>query len=123
MIECETYPEQGILLVRPESPLEEADFGKLSHFVDSLLANGSHLNGLMIHTESFPGWESFTALLRHLRFIREHQQYIERVAVVTDDIQGLVPEIAGHFVDAEVRRFDYEEKTEAMQWLQHGQSA
>jgi hypothetical protein len=38
----------------------------------------------MIRTESFPGWESFGALVSHLKFVADHHRQIERIAAVTD---------------------------------------
>jgi hypothetical protein len=38
----------------------------------------------MIHTESFPGWESFGAFVSHLKFVGDHHRQIERIAAVTN---------------------------------------
>ena len=65
----------------------------------------------MVYTKSFPGWESFGALVSHLKFVADHHQKIERVAAVTDSgFLNIMPRIADHFVHAKVRHFNFEEK-------------
>ena len=39
------------------------------------------LTGLLIEARSFPGWDSFGALIQHLKFLRDHHRKIDRVAV------------------------------------------
>ncbi|MFZ4702667.1 MAG: STAS/SEC14 domain-containing protein [Candidatus Methylumidiphilus sp.] len=60
---------------------------------------------------SFPGWSDFAALLSHLKFVKNHQQHIAKVAAVTDSgFLSIMPSIASHFVHAQVRHFDYGDK-------------
>lgn len=40
----------------------------------------------MIQAGSFPGWESFAALVSHMRFVRDHHRSIGKVAAVSDSI-------------------------------------
>jgi hypothetical protein len=76
----------------------------------------------MIHSESFPGWESFGALVSHLRFVADHHRQIERIAAVTDSwpLEN-IPRIARHFVQAKIKRFDLCEKDRALKWFETGQ--
>jgi hypothetical protein len=75
----------------------------------------------LIHAKSFPGWKDFGALLAHLRFLKEHLRRIEKVAVVADGaIANIMPNLANHFVHAQVQHFNLTREDAAWDWL--GQS-
>jgi hypothetical protein len=121
MIHFELMRDRGILVVTPIGPLEKADFELLAKEVDPYIAAQGKLAGLMVYTKSFPGWESFGALVSHLKFVGGHQQKIERVAAVTDSgFLAIVPRIVDHFVHAEVKHFDFDDKERALAWLETG---
>jgi len=123
MLDHELMPGEGILIVTPEGPLEAADFEKLAGEVDPYIEEKGRLNGLMIYVRSFPGWDDFAALLSHIRFVRNHHQKIGKVAAVTDaGFLSILPRVAGHFVRAEVRHFDYGDREAALDWLKAGNS-
>jgi hypothetical protein len=108
----------GILMLEPEGHLSAADFAELTRVVDQYLYAHGRLNGLLIEAASFPGWEDFTALVSHLRFIRDHHRKIRRIAVVTDSkVLTLGPKLASHFVSAEVQTFPGAQRAVALQWL------
>jgi len=72
----------------------------------------------LIHAKAFPGWKDFSALLAHLKFIRKHHQKIEQVAIVADGgFATVMPNIASHFVHAQVRHFDLDREDAAWDWL------
>jgi tRNA U38,U39,U40 pseudouridine synthase TruA len=118
MIQFELLPEKGIVIVTPTSPLEKTDFENLARAVDPLIESQGKLNGLMIYAEAFPGWKDFGALVSHLKFVKDHHRHIQKVAAVTDSgFLSIVPLVAKHFVSAEVRHFDYQDKDKALAWL------
>lgn len=87
----------------------------------AFLESKGKLAGLTICAKSFPGWESFGALVSHLKFVADHHRRIERIAAVTDSgFLKIVPRIASHFVQAKIRHFDFEEKDRALAWLETG---
>jgi len=121
MIHFELLRERKILLITPEGPLEKADFERLASAVDPFIASKGKLTGLLIYTKSFPGWESFGAFVSHLKFVADHHRQIERIAAVTDSgFLKIMPRIADHFVSAQVRHFDFEQKDRALAWLETG---
>jgi hypothetical protein len=123
MIHHELLREPGILVVTPEGPLQQADFEALAHIVDPFIESQGELHGLLIHTESFPGWADFAALLSHLKFVKDHHRHIAKVAAVTDSgFLTIMPAIVGHFVHAQVRHFDYADKEKALAWLRGEES-
>ncbi len=121
MLKSELLRAEGILIVTPEGRLESADFERVAGEVDPHIEEKGKLHGLMIHAESFPGWSDFSALISHLKFIKDHHRNVERVAAVTDSgFLSIMPRIADHFVSAEVRHFDYNDKEAALAWLETG---
>jgi len=118
MIQYELNRADGILIVTPIGPLEAADFVKLVREVDPYIEEKGKLNGLMIYTKSFPGWENFAAFLSHIKFVKNHHQKIRKIAAVTEGgFLAIMQQVANHFVQAEVRHFDYSEKDIALKWL------
>lgn len=108
----------GILSLEPSGPLQSSDFEALAREVDPYIEKNGSLNGLLIHAPSFPGWVDFAAFLSHIRFVKSHQHYIKRIAAVSDSgILSVLPDIAKHFVQAEIRHFDYADHDVALAWL------
>jgi hypothetical protein len=121
MINAKLMRDKGILTIAPVDKLETADFERLRLLVDPYLEKRGELTGLLIDAETFFGWEDFSSMLSHIRFVRNYEQKIERVAVVTDKAYlAIVPLLADYFVAADVRHFDYEDRDEALNWLQTG---
>jgi hypothetical protein len=121
MIQYELLREQGILILRPQTALQADDFAALARVVDPYLEQHGDLRGLLIDAPSFPGWDDFSALLSHLRFVRDHHRRIKRIAVVSDStFLSVAPKIASHFVSAQLRTFDAADRAAALAWLQAG---
>jgi hypothetical protein len=118
MLEYSILRPEGILLLKPDASLSKEDFAGLSASVDSYLADHASLHGVLIHAKAFPGWENFAGFIAHIRFIRSHQQKIERVALVTDsDVASVGEAIAKHFTAAEIKRFPFSDYEKALDWL------
>jgi hypothetical protein len=118
MLSTEWLLKEKILILRPQGKLAAEDFARLANEVDPYLEDAGELNGLLIETESFPGWHDFAALLSHWRFVKAHHQKIRKVAAVTDSgFLAILPAVASHFIKAEVKHFAYHDKQVALQWL------
>lgn len=118
MIEAKLFREEGVVEVLPSGALKAVDFEQLAALVDPFIEAKGELKGLMIVAERFPGWDSLGALIEHVRFVREHQKLIRRVATVSDGATlTILPLLAKHFVKAEVRHFPFAERDAAMDWL------
>jgi SpoIIAA-like len=118
MIESSLDTAQSILYVHPKSALAEADFVKLAEKVDPYIEASGGLRGLIIEAPAFPGWESFGALVAHVRFVRDHHRRIGKIALVTDSAIGNVAEhLASHFVAAQIKHFSAAEIGAAQQWI------
>jgi hypothetical protein len=64
--------------------LSADDFREIARVLDPYIREKGKLTGLLIQAKSFPGWESFGALLQHMKFVHDHHRKIDRVAAVTD---------------------------------------
>jgi SpoIIAA-like len=118
MIKSELLKDKGVLIVSPAGPLARSDFEHLAKEIDPYIEKNGRLHGLMVYAESFPGWADFAALLSHLKFVKDRQSKIEKVAAVSDSgFLKIMASIAGHFVKAEVKHFDYDDKHKALEWL------
>lgn len=118
MLQYELHRADGILILKPSEALETADFEILVREVDPYIEENGKLNGLMIYTKSFPGWENFAAFLSHIKFVKNHHRKVKKLAAVTESgFLSIMPHVAKHFVQAEIRHFDYKDKDAALNWL------
>jgi hypothetical protein len=120
MINAQLLPD-GVLIVSPTGELQAVDFERMRLLTDPYIDEHGDLKGLLIDAESFPSWENFSSMLSHIRFVRDYQEKIERVAAVTDNgFLAILPMVADHFVAAEVRHYDYQDRDRALTWLSTG---
>ena len=121
MLSHDLRRDDGILVLKPEGPLEAADFDTLAAHVDAYLEQNGVLHGVLIESKTFPGWKDFSALLAHLKFVKGHHRRIEKVAVVAGGgFANVMPHMASHFIKAEVRQFDPSHQDAAWKWLTSG---
>jgi SpoIIAA-like len=114
-------PDSGVLVVEVTQALRSQDFDAIALTADTWIEAHGRLHGLVIHAKAFPGWENLGALMRHIRFVRDHQRKITRVAVSADSkLASIVPHIGEHFVKAEVRAFGYDDLEQAIAWAGSG---
>jgi hypothetical protein len=118
MLNHELLRDEGVLILRPQGPLEASDFTSLASVVDPYIQEHGTLRGIMVDAPSFPGWDSLAALISHLRFVRDHHRLIGKIAAVSDSpVLSVAPQLAKHFVKAEVRHFNSSERPTALAWL------
>lgn len=118
MIDYHLDPATAVLTIRPESALQKSDFAELATAVDPQIEEHGDLNGLIVEAPRFPGWDSFGALVTHLRFVRDHHKHVKKIAVVTDSHLGDVAEhLASHFISADIRHFPADDLDEARRWV------
>lgn len=118
MLHIDLDKEAGLAIVQPEGPLSEGDFDAVASVIDPHLEGNGKLNGLIICTKDFPGWSSFGAMLKHFKFVKDHQHKLSHIALVTDSAIGdLAEKVAGHFISADVRHFPYSQVADARSWI------
>lgn len=118
MLDYSVMRPEGILVLKPRSPLSKEDFAGLSAAVDAYLSDHAKLHGVLIQSKGFPGWENFGGFSAHMHFVHDHQKKVERVAVVTDSpIAAIAESLGRHFTSAEVRHFPFPDHAQALDWL------
>ena len=118
MLDHELRREEGLLVIRPRGPLQADDFTALATVVDPYIEAHGKLRGIMLEASSFPGWDSFAALASHLRFVRDHHRLVGKIAAVSDSpVFSVAPQLASHFVKAEIRHFPVKDRDAALAWL------
>ena len=110
--------QNALALLEPHGALTADDFKHAAQVIDPYLAEaGKKLNGIVIHAQRFPGWDSFGAFAGHLKFVRAHEKEIQRVALATDiEVAPYVRPIAQHFIGAEIKVFKFAEFEQAKVW-------
>lgn len=110
-------PALGVMVIEVKAAPLPSDLDELKLTADAWLHASGELHALVIHAREFPGWESFTGLLKHLHFARGHHLELERIALATDTrLATWAPELDQHFAQAEVKHFAYEDLPGAINW-------
>jgi len=122
MIKVDLLRDKSIAVISPQGALKAGDFQAAAQTVDPFIAEHGKLKGVLIDAPAFDGWNSFGALIEHLKFVRDHQRQVERVAAVTDSaFLRIAPKIAEHFARPEIRVFGRNEMSQALHWLETGE--
>ena len=117
-MQIELDKELNIAIVSPSDALSENDFKEIAKVIDPQITEVGKLNGLVIHTQSFPGWESITSMISHFKFVNNHHAKISKVALVSDSkLTGVMEKVAPHFVSAKIQTFSYDNLNEAKTWV------
>ncbi|WP_252176239.1 STAS/SEC14 domain-containing protein [Endozoicomonas sp. 4G] len=118
MLSIEMDRKTGIALMEPHGPLSKEDFVSAARQIDPFIEERGGLAGLIVHTDHFPGWESFRALVSHIRFVKNHHKHLRKIAIVTNAKEGdLREKMASHFIAAKIRHFRYEQMEAAKLWI------
>jgi len=114
--------DRAVLLIEPNGVLRAEDFDAISAAVDVWIESTDRpLRGVVVHARAFPGWENLGSFLRHVRFIRDHHRRVQRVALATDAaLAGVATNLADHFTQATIKRYDYEDSDCAIAWASGG---
>jgi hypothetical protein len=121
MIKIELLRDKGIAVVSPQGPLEVEDFRGIARVVDPFIAEKGKLSGVLVDAPTFPGWESFAALIEHMKFVHNHHRSVDRLAAVSDSaFLRVAPRIAEHLAHPEIKVFNAGEKDRALKWLETG---
>ena len=106
-------------IIEPQGPLCKDDFLEIARQIDPVIERDGQLEGLIIKTREFPGWEGLSDVIEHFRFVKNHHQVIKKIALVTDAKVGeIFPSIVGHFVKAEVKHFEFDDYEAAVDWVE-----
>jgi len=116
MIKTELISGNALKIVAPEK-LGAGDFAKIAPQVDSLISQHGKIR-LLIDASGFKGWENIATFENHAGFVKNHQQRVERIAVmVSHDWQHWLIGAVRIFLHPDVRAYDKNQESEALQWI------
>lgn len=105
--------------VRIELPdhLAADDFARLAPQLDGIIQKQGKIR-LLIDATRFHGWDGLAAFEHHIGFVKDHQQKIERIAVVAaQDWQHWLIGAVRVLVHPQVQAFDQSHERDALQWI------
>lgn len=116
MIRFEPISASAMKVV-PSDKLTVADFRLLGPQIDALIDRSGRIR-LLIDATQFGGWENFKAFEIHTGFVKTHQMYVERLAVITGHAwQHWLVDTLRMFLHPEAKAFERGQEGEAMQWI------
>jgi hypothetical protein len=113
--------DTGILVLEPaaDKALSEDDFEAVGKTIEDYLKSHERLRGILLHSRHFPGWQGVGALFAHLKFVSSVHAKIGKVAIVTNSPLGsFADHVLNPLLLAKLRKFDYDQRDQAMAWLQ-----
>jgi hypothetical protein len=121
MIKTKIISDNILRITAPEK-LKADDFRQIAPQVDSMISRYGK-SRLLIDASGFNGWEDIAAFGNHAGFIKSHQQKVDRIAViVAHNWQHWLIGAVRVFLHPEVRAYDKDRESEALQWIVSGES-
>lgn len=118
MLKIDINEIENYIIIKPNGKLSEDDFAALTNAVDDYINTHDKVPSLVIQADRFPHWEKFKAFTSHLKFVKDAQKIIPKVAIVSDNkVLAVLPTLAQHFVKATVRHFPDLKMEQALEWV------
>jgi hypothetical protein len=116
MIRIEVISTNALRITMPER-LKADDFRQIAPEIDSLISQHGQIR-LLIDASGFNGWENIAAFEKHAGFVKNHQQKIERIAVIAaHDWQHWLIGAVRMFLHPDVKAYDKSHESEALKWV------
>lgn len=118
MLDIDLDQKTGVATLTPHAALSAEDFASAAKTLDPYIESHGKIAGIIIRAQHFPGWNSFSALIAHLKFVQSHHREVARVALCCDDktLTHVAGTLAPHFVKAEIHTFAFDEFEQAKRW-------
>jgi hypothetical protein len=115
---------RNVLIVEPAGALFEEDLFDLGQCIGEYIDEREAIPSLVLHATRFHGWKDLSALMHHLRLVRDHHRLIPKVAIVSDGAaMSMVPKLANQFVVTKLQHFSEQRLEEAKSWAADGTHA
>jgi hypothetical protein len=116
MIKTEIISANALKIMVPVK-LQADDFDQIAPQIDSLISQHGKIR-LLIDASGFNGWENIAAFENHAGCIKNHQQKVERIAIIAaHDWQHWLIGAVRMFLHPEVRTYDKSHENDALQWI------
>jgi len=108
---------QSAFRVAASGQLTADDFRLLAPQVDAMIDRRRPVRAL-VDASGFEGWENFKAFELHAGFVKTHQMYVQRLAVIAGrDWQEWLVETLRMFLHPDAKAFDPTQEGEAVRWI------
>jgi SpoIIAA-like len=116
MIRLEPISAAAMKVV-PSEKLTVADFRQLGPQIDAMIDRSGRIRVVVDVTE-FGGWENLKAFEIHAGFVKTHQMYVERLALIAGhDWQDWLVDTLRMFLHPQAKAFEKRHEGEAMRWI------
>ncbi len=116
MINTEIISGNILRIIAPDK-LKADDFRQISPQIDAIISQFGKIR-LLIDGSGFNGWENIGAFENHAEFIKDHQEKIERIALIAGhEWQHWLIGAVRIFLHPEVRAYDKRQESEALHWI------
>jgi hypothetical protein len=118
MVEINVLADEGVIEVTVHGKLEAVDLESIASKADEVIAEEGGIKGLVLNIAEFSGWDSLHTFLEHMKIIKGHHKFVERIAAVGDaSWQKLLPNLTSLFIKADVRTFNVTQIEAAQKWV------
>jgi len=98
--------------------LGENDFHDIAPQIDSIIGRFGQVR-LLIDATGFNGWANVAAFENHVRFIKDHQAKVDRIAVIAGhEWQHWLVGAVRILLHPDVRAYDRTQDDEALRWIE-----
>ena len=116
MIKIEPVSNNVLRITAPRK-LQADDFQQIAPQVDSVISRHGKVR-LLIDATAFDGWENVAAVENHAGFVKDHQQNVDRIAIIiAHDWQRWLVGAVKLFLHPQVRAYDEGHEGEARRWI------
>jgi hypothetical protein len=116
MLQAEMISANALKITAPPK-LKADDFHDFAKLVDPLIAQHGKIR-FLIDATSFHGWETISAFEAHAGFVKDHQQHVERVAIIAGhEWQHWLVGLAKLFLRPEIKAYDAFHSASALEWI------
>jgi hypothetical protein len=110
-------PAENLVEATVTGKITADDITNLQSIAEKLIAQHGKLK-ILANATKFEGWENIAAMEKHITFVKNHQQYVEKVAVIAGYLwQHWFAAAMRLLLTPEIKVFESEEKEEARKWL------
>jgi energy-converting hydrogenase Eha subunit G len=116
MIKTEIISTNVLQIIVPDK-LQAEDFRQLAPQIDTIISQYGKIR-LLIDASGFNGWENMAAFKNHVRFIKDRQKKVERIAAIAGHSwQHWLIGTARMFLHPEIEVYNKGRESDALQWI------
>lgn len=109
----------NLIALTVDGKISYEDIASLQPIADKLIAQHGKIR-LLANASKFEGWDSIGAMEKHMNFVKDHQEYVEKVAVITGHFwQEWFAGAMKIFLKPEIKTFKIDEQEAAKEWVGH----